>query len=213
MTISEMTVPQKRARGGGRKPRGEFSGNSAILTVRVRPELRAALQRLAERHCRSLSQEMQRGLDAWVGQRRDHKRHVAALAHAVTILVEGVERATGKGWHEDAFTGEALRHAVEFLISHFATEATRPVPIPSRVEEAASRMPPAWRERARTAADVGMTQAGWVITLIESAPAANTQQPPLGVVPLDDWGFWKILRDIGSGWERNREARKPKGGA
>jgi hypothetical protein len=144
---------------------------------------------------------MQSGLDTWVGRRLHSKAHVAALAHALTILVEAVERATGKRWHEDAFTGEALRHAVDFLVSHFATEGTRPVPIPSRVEETARRMPPALRDRARTTADVGLTQAGWVITLIESAPAP------------DDWGFWQVLRDLGSGCERNREARKPKGGA
>ena len=82
-----MAMPQKRAPGGGRKPRGEFRGNSKILTVRVRPELRTALERLASKHHRSLSQEMQRGLDYWVRRYLDPKPHVAALAQAVTLLV------------------------------------------------------------------------------------------------------------------------------
>jgi hypothetical protein len=153
---------------------------------------------------------MQRGLDDWVGRRRDTKLHVAALAHAVTLVTQALERTTEKRWHEDAFTGEALRNAVEFLIFHFALtpDGTRPVPIPPRVEEAASRMPPAMRERARTAAEVGTSQAGMVITLIENAPASNKQ--PLGLAFPDEWGFWKVLRDLGSGWERNREAWKPK---
>jgi hypothetical protein len=180
-----------------------------MMTVRVRPELRMALERLAKKHRRSLSQEMQKGLDYWVGPHLEAKPHVAALAHAVRLLVEAVERATGKSWHEDAFTGEALRHGVEFLVFHFAPEGTKPVHIPSRVEETARRMPPALRDRARTAADVGMSQAGMVIALIEGAPTANTQ-PPLGVVHPDDWGFWKVRRDLGSGRERNRDVRMPK---
>jgi hypothetical protein len=204
-------MAQKRAPGGGRKPRGEFPGNSKILTVRVRPELRTALERLAKKHRRSLSQEMQRGLDDWVGRYLDPKPHVTALAHALTLLVEAIERATGKSWHEDAFTGEALRHGVEHLIFHFAPtpDRTMPLPVPPRVEEAAMRMPPDMREKARTAAEVGRSQAGIVIGSIEYL-AAHNKQGQFGPAPADEWGFWQILRDIGSGWERNREAWIPK---
>jgi hypothetical protein len=181
-----------------------------MLTVRVRPELRMALQRLAKKHRRSLSQEMQQGLDYWVSRYLKAKPHVAALAHAVRLLVEAVEQTTGKSWHEDAFTGEALRHGVECLISHFAPmqDRTMPLPVPPRVEEAAMRMPPDMREKACTAAEVGTFQARSVIFWIENAPTINEQ--PLGIAFPDEWGFWQILRDLGSGWERNREVRIPK---
>jgi predicted transcriptional regulator len=215
MTIKEMPMPQKRAPGGGRKPRGEYRGNSKILTVRVTPELRTALERLADKHHRSLSQEMQRGLDKWVGRNLDRKPHVAALAHALTRVVEAVERATGKSWHEDAFTGEALRHGVEHLIFHFAPtpDRTMPLPVPPRVEEAAMRMPPDMREKFCTAAMVGTFQASMVIGSIEYLAANNSQPGP--ATPRDKWGddewrIWQILRDLGSGWEKNREARIPK---
>jgi predicted transcriptional regulator len=202
-------MPQKRSPGGGRKPRGEFRGNSKILTVRVRPELRTTLERLAKKHRRSLSQEMQRGLDAWVGRYNDPKLHVGALAHAITLLVEAIERATGKRWHEDAFTGEALRHAVEALIFYFApTPDGKPVSVPAPVEEAAMRMPPGMRDRARTAADVGTAQAGMLITLIQNAPVSD--KPPFGLAFPDEQGLWQILRDLGSGWKRNRAAWLPK---
>jgi predicted transcriptional regulator len=195
-------MPQTRAPGGGRKPRGEFRGNTKILTVRVRPELRTALERLAKRHRRSLSQEIQRGLDDWIGRHTKPKPHIGALTHAVALLAEAVERTTGKRWHEDAFTGEAVRHGVERLVFHFAPAPDGTMPVPPRVEEAAMRMPPPMRDRARTAADVGTSQAGMIITLIENAPASD--KPPLGLAFPDEQGFWQILRDLGSGWKRNR---------
>jgi predicted transcriptional regulator len=201
-------MPKTRAPGGGRKPRGDYRGNSKILTVRVRPEMRTALERLANRNDRSLSQEIQRGLNDWIGRHARPKPHIGALAHAVALLAEAVEEATGKGWHEDAFTGEALRHAVEFLIFHFAPTPDGPAPVPPRVEEAAMRMPPSMRERARTAADVGTSRAGMIITLIENAPASD--KPPLGLAFPDEQGFWKILRDLESGWKRNRAVWLPK---
>jgi len=200
-------MPQTRGPGGGRKPRGEFRGNTRILTVRVRPELRTALERLAKRHRRSLSQEIQRCLDDWIGRYTKPKLHISALAHAIALLVGEVERATGENWHEDAFTGEALRHAIERLIFHFAPTPDGKMPIPPRVEKAAIRMPPPMRDRARTAADVGTAQAGIIITLIENAPASDK---PAGLAFPDEWGFWQILRDLGSGWKRNRAIWLPK---
>lgn len=179
-------MPQSRAQGGGRKPQGEFRGNTKILTVRVRPELRTTLERLAKRHRRSLSQEIQRGLDDWIGRSTKPKPHIGALMHAIALLVGEIERTTGENWHEDAFTGKAVRHAVERLIFHFAPTPDSAIPVPPRIKQAAMR--------SQTAAYVGTSQANLIITLIENAPA---------MLP-DEWGFWKVLRDLGSGVKRNR---------
>jgi len=200
-------MPQARASGGGRKPRGEFRGNTKILTVRVRPELRTELERLAKRHHRSLSQEIQRGLDDHVVRYIHPRPHIGALMHAIALLVGEVERATGENWHENAFTGEAVRHAIERLIFHFAPTPDGKMPVPPRVEEAAMRMPPPMRDRARTAANVGTAQAGMIITLVENAPASDK---PARLAFPDEWGFWQILRDLGSGWKRNRAIWLPK---
>ena len=198
-------MARKELARGGRRPRGEYRGNSKILTVRVRPELRIALERAAKKHHRSLSQEMQRGLDAWVGRYNDPKLHIGALATAITLLVEGIERRTGKHWHKDVLTGEALRHGIDLLIFHFAPtrQDGMSMSIPLRFEEA-KEMPP----DIRGAADLGTSEAGMVITLIENAPALN--KPPLGLAFTDERGLWQILRDLGSGWERNRDVWMPK---
>src|SRR5262249_18414411 len=135
--------------------------------------------------------------------------HIGALMHVIALLVGQIERATEKKWHEDAFTGEALRHAIERLIFHFAPTPDRKMLVPPRVEEAAMRIPPRMRDRARTAADVGASQAGMIITLIENAPASD-KPPPLNVLPPDEWGFWKVRRDLGSGAKRNRAIWFPK---
>jgi predicted transcriptional regulator len=208
-------MPKKsRAPGGGRKPRGEFRGNSKILTVRVRPEIRTALEQLAKRHRRSLSQEIQRGLDDWIGSHHKPKLHIGALAHMTTLLAEAIEQATGRRWHEDPFTGEALRQGVEMLIFHFAPASDGPAPVPLKIEEAtevAMRMPGhPWKPR--TTSELGTSQAGMIITLIENAAADD--KPSLRLERLkhlsDEQGFWKILRDIGSGWKTNRAVRSPR---
>src|ERR1700675_3201575 len=113
-------MTRKRAPGAGRKPQGEFRGNSKAVTIRVRPEIPAALKRLAERHGRSMSQEIQRALDDWITRSQERKHHIRGLAHAVTLLARRVEHSTGKNWIDDPFTSDALRHGIDALVSHFA---------------------------------------------------------------------------------------------
>jgi hypothetical protein len=50
---------RKRAFGGGRKPLGEFKGKTTTLTTRITPQTKAALERRAKQHGRSLSQEIE----------------------------------------------------------------------------------------------------------------------------------------------------------
>lgn len=52
-----MLKPRKRAPGGGRKPKGEIAGKSALLSTRIRPDTRAMLKRAAKEAGRSVSQE------------------------------------------------------------------------------------------------------------------------------------------------------------
>jgi hypothetical protein len=204
-----------RAPGGGRKPRGDFRGNSKILTVRVTPATRTALEGLAKRHDRSLSQEMHHAFDDWIRNHRRHKRHIGALMHAIALVAENIEERTGRRWQEDAYTGEQLRVGVEKLIFHFAPMPDGPAPIPPKVEEATTRFLIAKRTGAPLPSmrgvhlpelGLGETEAGTIITLIENAPASD--KPPLGLRLLDQrdpYGFWQFLRDLGSGWQRNRD--------
>lgn len=196
-------MARKRAPGAGRKPRGEFRGNTRQLTFRVRPELRSALEGLAKRNNRSLAQEIQRGLNDWVRRYDEPALHIAALSHAVNLLGGIVENATGKRWIEDPFTGEALRHAVNTLVLHFAPMTDGAANIPPVVQHAANRMPEPGRDQYLTPSGLGQMQAFSVITQIENAP--SEEKAPPGFSRPDEWGFWQILRDLGSGWQRNRK--------
>jgi hypothetical protein len=192
-------MARKRAPGAGRKPRGPFEGKTATLTTRITPETRAALERAAKKSGLSLSQEVERRLDDSVKRERNRPPDVLALAEAIAQVAEKIQEATGKQWREDAFTGEALRHGIDFLIRHFAALGT-PV-LPPRVKEAAAKALPA-NERDRTPTGVGQTEAGKLITLIEHFRGWPKDQLDRVVWSDELYRYLQLLRDLGSGWER-----------
>ena len=69
-------------------------------------------------------------------------------------------------------------------------------------EEIAARFQSPLRESFRNPVLLGQMEAGSIITNIENAPSAT--RAPAGAYVPDEFGFWQILRDIGSGWERNQ---------
>ena len=204
-------MAKKRAPGAGRKPRGEFKGKSATLTTRITPETRAALDRAAQKGGRSLSQEVEHRLYLSITRDRDHQRHIRALARAIALLTQQVERATGKCWRDDPFTGEALRHAIEFLISHYAPHGAIEVPAP--VEAAAARVPPVARDSCLTPVGVGNTQAGWLIAWIEmdldqGGRLSRASHVPGTHVPEEWHEYSRLFYDLGSGWRRAQDSKQ-----
>jgi len=211
-------MKRKRAPGAGRKPRGEFRGKAATLATRVRPDTRAALDRAAKENKRSLSQEVEYRLRLSIGlDRKNRGQHIRALGEAVMLVAQFVERATEKCWNEDAFTGEALRCGVEFLISHFAARGT---PItPRSVEETVARRPGPG-EAYRSPSGLGELEAGRVITFIESWTFCSLDEiveghrsarmiPGVRVHVPEEWYLHAhLLRDLGSGLERARAMEK-----
>ena len=202
-------MARKRAPGAGRKPRGEFRGKSATLATRITPSTRMALDRAARKSGRSLSQEVEVRLNLSL-RKGDHGNHIRALGEAIMLLTQCVERATGKHWNEDAFTGEAVRLGAEFLISHFAPRG--PQVMPKSIEEAVVRGAP---ETYRSSTGVGESEAGRVITWIESWSFRSldeiierTASIP-GIHIPDEWyKHAQLLRDLGSGLERARAWEK-----
>jgi hypothetical protein len=159
------------------------------------------MERAAQKSGRSLSQEVERRLDESLRNDRNRRSDVRALAEAVAMIAEKVEIATGKNWRQDAFTGEALRHALEALVRHFAAHGTRV--IPPKVEEAATRMLPEATERDRSPSRVGEMEAFKVITMIEHFGGRDTHT----MVMSDElYRYMQILRDLGSGAERTQAA-------
>jgi len=205
-------MAKKRAPGAGRKPRGEFQGKSAVLTTRITPETRTDLDRAAKRSGRSLSQEVEVRLRSSIEKVRsiDRSRHIRALGEAVMLVARYIERATEKHWHEDAFTGQAIRQGCEFLNSHFAPRGTPTTPV--SIAEAAARRPGG---KAGDAHLVGCTEAGKVISMIESWSNRSFQDEVVasarstgGYFP-EEWRLHEqLFRELGSGWGRAQQRKK-----
>ena len=197
-------MAKKREPGAGRKPRGEFKGKSATLTTRITPETRTAMERAARKSGRSLSQEVERRLNDSVRNERNRRSDVRALAEAIAIVAEKVEKATGKHWLQDAFTGEALRGGIETLVRHFAPHSARV--IPPKVEEAAARVLPEASERDRSPTRIGEIEAFKVITMIEFFWGQDKNYVQRVVRSDELYRYLQILRDLGSGAERTQAA-------
>jgi hypothetical protein len=170
-----------------------------MLTTRITPETRAALERAARKSGRSLSQEVEQQLHVSLKRERTRRSDVLALAEAIAQVTEKVQEATGKQWREDAFTGQAVRHGIDFLVRHFAAPGT-PV-VPPRVQEFAARMLPE-NERDRSPTGVGETEAGKVITLIEHFRGWPEDQMDRVKWSNELYRYLQLLRDLGSGAER-----------
>jgi hypothetical protein len=209
-------MARKRAPGAGRKPRGEFQGKSEVLTTRITPETRAALDRAAAKGERSLSQEVEHGLSWYLSVlKRTPERgdHIRALGEAVMLVAQYIERATEQQWNEDAFTGEALRQGCTSFIAHFAPRGT---PFkPRLIKEVATRLP---SKAAKTYGDpksVGITEAGKVITSIESWNFRTIQEVQSSAraisgasFPYEWYAHEQLFRALGSGWKRAQERKR-----
>src|SRR5262249_43211439 len=95
----------------GRKPLGPDKRSSEMLTVRVRPDVRRGLERLAKRQGHGLSREMSRAFEHWIDRHHARAAHVEALGTVVAQIAQFIEGATGRRWTEDPYTARAVAHA------------------------------------------------------------------------------------------------------
>jgi hypothetical protein len=110
-------VSDKRAPGGGRKPKGEFAGKSSAFSTRITPGLRAALDAESERTGKSISQIVERRLRESLEEQKRMQRnlgkdHVKALAYLVAHMATNIEARTKARWHQDMFTNRAVAAAI-----------------------------------------------------------------------------------------------------
>ena len=195
-------MANKRAKGTGAKPKGPYQGNSEMLGVRVRPEVRADLDGLAKERGFSLSQEVQWALANWIKWRRGPCG--PALVNAIFKVIEQVKTETGKSM-DDPFTTAAVRGAIDFLLLHFWPPPIGDAPLepPSRVrdrvaEGARRGNPPEIQAFDLTPAGVAHNAAALVIMRIEYA-----EDTPGGLHPsMLDPEYWEIRQALGSGHER-----------
>jgi hypothetical protein len=163
-------MARKRAPGGGRKPRGPYTGKSEVLTTRITPDTRIELERAAKRKKISLSQQVELILRTWIERTDFENKANRGLARATGVLAESVERATGNSWREDAFTSQALIAAIQFLVRYFAPTADPNPAVPSAVKDLAAKMPPEFAERYITFTGLGQSEAFMLITEIAHDP-------------------------------------------
>jgi TraY domain len=202
-TNKRRAVPRRRAAGGGRKPRGQFRSKSAVLTTRITQQTRDALERAAAESKRSLSQEIEFRLRESLSPDDARARHVRAIGELTKLAAEEIERLTGVGWLTDQFTAEAVRHAVDQVLCHFAPQ--RESAVPARIEQMAAAMPGDAGVVYRRPASLGLMEASRLIALIESAPQLdpkgklNAPLPNEWSDPFDpDRPFrrWQLFHDL-----------------
>ena len=172
----------KRRSGGGRKQGGEFPGKTATFTTRIQPSTRRALEEAAKaRPDGSISAAAEYILKT-VLQKPSGQPRNNALAAAIVLLAENIERDTKKNWREDPFTGFALCYAAEHLLLRFtpALISEGNPAAPPAVEEAAAKRPPEFAEQLRKPAGFGRIQAEFLIREIEQAASLE---------PINEWSM------------------------
>jgi hypothetical protein len=120
---------RKRAPGGGRKPRGEFSNKRAQLATRVTIETRKALDAAARKSGFSLSQEIEHRLrDSLMGtDKADRDPATAALSHLITRSAETISVISKRPWNGNRWCIDALKFAVIKLLDQIpASESDQP---------------------------------------------------------------------------------------
>jgi hypothetical protein len=173
---------RKRAPGAGRPPIDRRG--SIIAQVRFTREQWEEISRLASKHGRkNVSKEIRDAVRYWNRLLQKPDQATGALICLIAILVRRIEARTGKKWIEDPATAVFVRGGVESLIAHFAPAASAPVVVPPEI-------------------------AGIPGELIV---VAENLYPRPGVPEIqaelfgDEWtALARIVRDLGSGWQRNR---------
>ena len=120
-------VVMKRGRGRPPKPLGDAARGS--LTIRVRAEVRADVERAAVRYGRSLSEEIESRLEASFALRQYFRQEmgedVFCIANAMASSLSYLEEFKGKGWTEDQETFETFQSTVSNLLRNYRDLVTK----------------------------------------------------------------------------------------
>jgi Arc-like DNA binding domain len=107
-------MKQKRKPGAGRKPAGPFAHNTAQLSIRMPDDLRAELERSANKKGRSLSQELLWRLRSSYRTEREQERRPPA-SRAISFLISELAERIGSfhlsEWHRYPLVFRAFRLA------------------------------------------------------------------------------------------------------
>jgi hypothetical protein len=121
---------RKRASGGGRKPKGSAPG--APLTIRMPPDLRAALDAAARKRDRYLSEEILGRLRRSLAREREEARDPAfrAFCFLFSEIANAICAAPKNhpGWQFDPWSYRVFKLAVRKILDHFEPAGEMRVP-------------------------------------------------------------------------------------
>jgi len=121
---------RKRASGGGRKPKGSAPG--APLTIRMPPDLRAALEAAARKRDRYLSEEILGRLRRSLAREREeaHDPAFRAFCFLFSEIVGPISAAPKDhpGWQFDPWSYRVFKLGVRKILDHFEPAGKMKVP-------------------------------------------------------------------------------------
>src|SRR5262245_60282065 len=116
-------MKRKRAQGGGRKPKGEFSQLTSSLTIRIPDDMRKRLESEAAEKDESIAQRLLWHLQRSFNRERELARDPAIRGHCFLIseMAERLAWAAGPGaaWERNPFVFQAFKIGVEKMLSFF----------------------------------------------------------------------------------------------
>jgi hypothetical protein len=110
---------KKRAPGGGRKPKGEFSHLTSLFAVRMPEDMRKQLETAAAENRRSASQELLRRLsDSFGVAAKGRDPAVRAICFLISELAERIRWPVrpGEYWDSNPFLFRAFKIGVQKLL-------------------------------------------------------------------------------------------------
>lgn len=178
-------MPAKPRSKRGRKPTDPKLPRDAVFSTRIPTELRAALQREANKKGQTLSSEIIRRLRNSLDETERRRQAFGAprnywLARLVAKLSGLIEYETGLSWRDDPFTFEAVRTAVVILMDELAPsgEPSTPKRVSENVAKYEVRNPGKIRPIAAQ-----LASAEWIARMNAQGLMSwlrFMEQPPLG---------------------------------
>jgi hypothetical protein len=156
------------------------------------------LERLAKNRKRKLSREVQLALDHWIVRSHDRLARHEALARAISIVAESIERDTGRSWLDDPFTGGAICSATLVISLRYAASNPKDdaPEIPPAVNRALAKLPSYLAERYRKPEEFGDLKAMQLIREIDQAARQTRANTELDI-PIFLTGDEEVLGKIG----------------
>ena len=111
-------MKRKRGPGGGRKPKGAFSGLTSPLSIRMPPEMRKELESAAKKKDWSLTQELLWRLRVSLNKEQESRRDptTRAICHLISVMGEKIHGRIPLEWRRNPFLFRAFKIGVANLL-------------------------------------------------------------------------------------------------